>query len=359
MVFKIPRRAILAHVGASAGAIAAARLLPAVASVPPKLPQRVQRICFGSCADQDKDQPVWDAILATKPGLFIFLGDNIYGDTHDIHVLRAKYARLAAKPSFRKFRQQVPIIAAWDDHDYGENDSGAENPLREQSKQAFLEFWEEPKTSPRWGRDGIYTSYIFGPAGQRVQILLPDLRSNRTPLSIVEDACAMAAMGPYARMTDPAATMLGERQWSWLSQEFEKPAEVRIFGSSLQVLADFPGWEGWPVYQHDYQRLMRLISQTQSSGMVFLSGDAHYGELSLCGENTPYPLWDATSSGITEVWSKLPPNERRIGTAVREVNFGVVDIDWNGGATTITLQICDVNGRVKLRQIVPTTALTA
>ena len=39
-----------------------------------------RRIAFGSCCDQDKPQPIWDAIIETQPELFIFLGDNIYGD---------------------------------------------------------------------------------------------------------------------------------------------------------------------------------------------------------------------------------------------------------------------------------------
>ena len=40
------------------------------------------RIAFGSCADQVKPQPIWDAILAYQPELFIFAGDNVYGDFH-------------------------------------------------------------------------------------------------------------------------------------------------------------------------------------------------------------------------------------------------------------------------------------
>ena len=37
--------------------------------------------------------------------------------------------------------------------------------------------------------------------------------------------------------------MLGERQWHWLERQLEAPAELRLFGSSVQVLADFTGWE--------------------------------------------------------------------------------------------------------------------
>ena len=72
-----------------------------------------RRIAFGSCARQDKPQPIWDAVLASEPDLFVFLGDNIYGDTRDPTVLRAKYAQLAAQPGFKRLRERVPVLATW------------------------------------------------------------------------------------------------------------------------------------------------------------------------------------------------------------------------------------------------------
>ena len=39
-------------------------------------------------------------------------------------VLRSKYAQLAAKPGFARLRAMVPVVATWDDHDYGANDAG-------------------------------------------------------------------------------------------------------------------------------------------------------------------------------------------------------------------------------------------
>lgn len=368
MALMIPRRKTLAL----AGAAATMGSVPAAVATAPSLPQTVSRICFGSCAHQDKDQTVWDAVLAAKPDLFVFLGDNIYANTRDIQLMRAKYAQLAAKPGFQKLRRSVPIVAVWDDHDYGENDAGADFPMRNPSRDTFLDFWQEPLNSPRRQRDGIYTSYTLGPPGQRVQIILPDLRSNRTPITALDTggldysawaksrrAAGLPVPGPYARMTDPKATMLGEPQWAWLQREFETPADVRIFGSSLQVLADFPGWESWMVYARDHDRLIDLVRRKQASNMIFLSGDTHYGELSMQDLNTPYPMWDATSSGLTEVWPTLPPNDRRVGAGVREINFGVADITWRGADTVVTLQIRDVNGAVKLQQIISTRNLTA
>lgn len=41
------------------------------------------RIAFGSCADEEKPQPIWDAVLAYRPELFLFMGDNVYGDVRN------------------------------------------------------------------------------------------------------------------------------------------------------------------------------------------------------------------------------------------------------------------------------------
>ena len=38
------------------------------------------RIAFGSCANQDKPQPIWETIARAEPDLFLFIGDNVYGD---------------------------------------------------------------------------------------------------------------------------------------------------------------------------------------------------------------------------------------------------------------------------------------
>ena len=43
----------------------------------------LSRVAFGSCADEEKPQPIWDAVLAYKPDLFLFAGDNVYGDVRD------------------------------------------------------------------------------------------------------------------------------------------------------------------------------------------------------------------------------------------------------------------------------------
>ena len=61
-----------------------------------------------------------------------------------MEVLKKKYQLLGAKPEFQALRKNVAVVATWDDHDYGSNDAGKEYPMKEKSKEVFLEFWSEP-----------------------------------------------------------------------------------------------------------------------------------------------------------------------------------------------------------------------
>ena len=357
--------AALAGIARGAGSPAVAGA--AVASDPhPALGRRLSHIAFGCCAEESKPQPVWDPILARHNDLFIFLGDNIYGDSRDMKVLAEKYARLAAIPGFAKLRATTPVVAMWDDHDFGENDAGGDYPEKEASRRLFLDFWKEPASSPRRDRDGVYASYVFGPPGERVQVLLPDLRYNRTALVPMElrgaeyeawgkarIAAGLPLPGPYVRNPDHAATMLGERQWAWLERQLEVPAAVRLFGSSVQVLADFTGWEAWANFARDRDRLFDTIRRKRANGILFLSGDIHYAELSKYSLNLPYPMWDLTSSGLTEEWRVPTPNANRASEVVADANFGFIDIDWKGAATTLSFGITDHRGTTRLSWTVP------
>ena len=68
----------------------------------------ITKIALGSCANQNLKQPIWDSIVAAKPELFLFLGDNVYADTEDMEQMRATYAKLAAIPGYQKLRATCP-----------------------------------------------------------------------------------------------------------------------------------------------------------------------------------------------------------------------------------------------------------
>src|SRR5690606_36243460 len=136
-------------------------------------------------------------------------GDNIYADTIDMDVMRAKYATLKANDSFARLLRTCPVLATWDDHDYGANDAGADYPKRVESQQIFLDFWGDPADSPRRQREGVYDASVFGPAGKRLQVILLDARYFRDRLQTGERRVG----GPYVPADDERLTMLGEAQW--------------------------------------------------------------------------------------------------------------------------------------------------
>lgn len=311
----------------------------------------LHRIAFGSCASQEKPQPIWDAIVAARPELFLFLGDNIYADTQDMNVMRAKYAKLAAMPGYRRLRSTCPVWATWDDHDLGVDDGGSEYPKREQSQRLFLDFFEEPAESPRRSRPGVYDARVVGPEGRRVQIILLDTRYFRSPLQ--RRPKAERGQGPYQASTNTSATMLGAAQWAWLEEQLRVPAEIRIIASSVQVVPEDHGWEKWMNFPHERQRLFALIRDTRATGVLFLSGDRHLAELSMMDGGVGYPLFDLTSSGLNQAsrsWRPLEENRHRVGTMNWGDNFGLIAIDWDRPDPVISLQVRDEDGDVRIQQ---------
>lgn len=335
--------------------LAAAQSRPASAPAFAPPPARVSTIAFGSCAKQDKPQPIWDAILEEQPDLFLFLGDNIYGDSEDMAVLRAKYDLLAAQPGFARLRAAVPILATWDDHDYGKNDAGAEFPRRGESQQLFCDFFGVPAAAPRRQRAGVYDAALFGPPEQRVQVILLDTRYHRSPLKRRADKPVPGDghPGPYAPNTDADATVLGEAQWRWLEEQLRVPARLRILASSIQVLASEHRFECWGNFPAEQQRLIELLRRTRAEGVIILSGDRHSAEISVLGasDGIGYPLYDVTASALNQSRRGFTNelNPYRVGCVYNEPNFGLLRVDWSAPEPAVVLQIQAEKGNVVLR----------
>ncbi len=320
------------------------------------------RIAFGSCAKQSKPQPIWATVRAARPDLFLFLGDNLYADARDADTLRRRYEEFRRVEALQAFRRDVPHLAIWDDHDFGDDDVGGEYPLKRLSQQLFCDEWGEPADSPRRSRPGIYEAWRIERAGRTVQVLMLDLRFNRSALvadpELRQSYAAMVAKaklggGPmkgwYLPNNDPAATLLGEAQWAWLAERLAEPADVRLLVSSVQFAAEGTGWEGWNNFPRERQRLLDLIREKRAEGVIVISGDMHYADLSRWDVPGGYPLWDLTSSGLTEVWDIPTPNARRVGAVYADVNFGLVDLDFSLPVPSVQLSIRDLKGDTRLQ----------
>lgn len=315
----------------------------------------VTRLAFGSCAHHDKPQPVYDVVLRYAPDFFVFLGDNIYGDSYEPDTLRERYARLAAKPEFLRLVSKTKVLATWDDHDYGWNDAGRHYPLKETSKSIFLDFWNEPADSPRRVHPGIFTAYQYRYGDRILQIILLDNRTFRDNLLRYEDGVSpphpFDYTPDYLAHTTADSTLLGEMQWQWLEEVLQEPADVRIIASGTQFGISYNGYEAWANFPHEQQRMLDLIRSTRANGVLFITGDVHYGEISVVRTEGWYPVYDVTASGITETWDFATPNTNRIAGPVMENHFGLVSITWMEDPV-IQMAIIDVAGNERLRHTI-------
>lgn len=312
--------------------------------------------------------PIWGAVRGFRPDVLLMLGDNIYGDTEDMAELRAKYGRLAADPGFAAVRAAVPIVAIWDDHDYGVNDGGREYPRRRESQRVFCDFFGIPADAAVRGQEGIYRSLVVGPPGRRVQFFCLDTRFHRSPLESLPKAERVKGKGPYLPSGDPEATMLGAAQWEWLDAALREPADLRIVLSSIQVASIEHGWEHWGNFPAERARLLATLRESGAEGVIIVSGDRHSAEISMipaADDALAYPLFDLTASSFNQpkrVDRDDEPNRHRLGSRFHGANFGSIEIDWesavDAGSPVVRLAIHDEDGTVVRSAEIPAGELT-
>lgn len=306
---------------------------------------QIIKIAFGSCGHEDEPQPVLSLAADKKPDAFIFLGDNIYGDTYNMDTLENKYKRWMAQSDFKKLESSTKIFATWDDHDFGSNDDGKYYPFKKESKELLLKYFKEPAESERRKHDGIYHTEYIKAGDKTIQLLLLDVRTFRNNLLPYDTAAKLPRKKyfyglDYIPHTSEDSTLLGAEQWKWLEGELSKPADLRLVCSGSQFSIEYNGYEAWANFPHEQKKMLELIKKTKANGLMFLTGDVHYGEISKLEVPGLYPIYDITSSGITSTWDFATLNKNRIEGPVMDNHFGLLTVTWENDPV-IKMEIID------------------
>ncbi|TFB13281.1 hypothetical protein E3V33_02650 [Candidatus Marinimicrobia bacterium MT.SAG.4] len=180
---------------------------------------------FSACLrDNYTPHEIFDYIKPLSPSFIALLGDNIYADKDgDINTgpahsvlpaLRSKYTRNFDE-HFQEIGSRFPIIAIWDDHDYGQDNSDSTYVYKTEAKKVFKENFP---IYPFAVEDaGIY--YRFSVAD--VDFFVLDTRWYRS--SMQEDDVE-------------GKTMLGNEQLAWLLDGLKRSTAVfKIIFSSVSL----------------------------------------------------------------------------------------------------------------------------
>ncbi len=302
-----------------------------------RLPKQVQTIAFGSCNRAELDQSYWPVIQAQNPDLWLWLGDIIYADTEDMAAMAAMYQRQKNEPNYRRFRETVPVLGVWDDHDYGVNDGDKRYPRKTESKQLLLNFLDVDSSAAVQKRDGVYQSFDVPLVSKgHLKIILLDVRSFRDTLQSNPE-------GPERYLVNAHGDILGDEQWDWLEHTLDtSSAAINIIGGGIQFMHEDQYYEKWANFPAALARFYRLLTQ-KGKPVILLSGDRHIGEIAkreLPGQDEP--LYEITSSGLTHAYLKANENNAwRIGPLVAEKNFAVLKFRWHDDRLVVEASLLD------------------
>ncbi len=356
--------------------------------------KKITQIATGSCADQDLPQPIWKTIDKNNPDLFIFSGDTVYASKNSQKPLAQQFRKLNKIADYRNFREKVPFMVVWDDHDFGINDGGADNPEKEAYRTEFVKYWSYLDLAIPRDQKALYHAKIFGPKKQKVQVIMLDTRWDRSPLKKNPEVLAatevpavkpdLASVGAgdlaspntvtnppgnssppplaaqpivavevakavpiYVPDEDKSKHFLSETQWSWLEGELKKPAELRLLVSSIQVIPTDHGFEKWGNFPKERERLFRLLAKTKAKNTVIISGDRHLSSIAKTEIKGLGTVLELTASSLNK--EARPGNVYSDSSYLKEayglVNFGLLKINWE--TRKVTLEVRSLENQVK------------
>jgi alkaline phosphatase D len=211
-------------------------------------------------------------------------GEIILDDKTILEAFRKKYNRVF-DINFQNVASSIPLMAIWDDHDYGMDNSDRTYPYKKEARKVFKENF--PDYSFVEDDGAIY--YKFSIAD--VDIFVLDTRWYRSPMQN-EDG--------------ELKTMLGKEQLEWLLNELKNSdAKFKIVFSSVP-LNDYggdtssgrDGFDNWMGYTYERSKIFSFINDNDIKGVLVFSGDQHYPSAHILNWNSPLNYVSGTENSI-------------------------------------------------------------
>jgi len=127
------------------------------------------------------------------------------------------------------------------------------------------------------------------------------------------------------------------------------PIRFIVTGGQFTSDRTYPGAEGNARYAKERAEIIDFIRHHQIPGVIILSGDVHYTELTRRDDLLDYPLYELTSSPLSSGAHSRPLGDdphRIEGTAVQTQNYCQIAITGPADDRVITITAHDTAGTV-------------
>lgn len=268
--------------------------------------KRSLRFAVASCMyDKDDQGDIWQRMIALRPDVIFLIGDNVYADMGITGVKAKKIEQIMATPAdlWRRhaetrsritlFRSKdlIPVIASWDDHDYGMNNGGRDYPFKNESRAIFRAFFGS-KQNENFHPAGIGLASFFTIYG--FNFFLLDNRTFRTSI-----------------FSSTQPRHYGDEQLRWLWHGLRQKDYAFIVGGD-QFFGAYHRFESFA--GNHSMRFKQFLAElkTLPTRVAFLSGDRHLTEImQIPAKVLGYQTYEFTTSPIhaklyPSNWDKTP-----------------------------------------------------
>lgn len=183
---------------------------------------------------------------------------------------RTRYAQYHTDTVLQNLHAKFPMIVIWDDHEI------AMKPLKkkEDGTMQYNGDWQgrlnnSIKAYHEWlplrpePFEKIYRSFQFG---DLVNLMMLDARV----------CCKDEVNKKIESLADTSRHIVGNEQLDWIEdQVITQDAKWNIFGNQLLVAEKDMGWNRWPGFPQDRNRLLNFIEKNPQRNFVVTTGNAH------------------------------------------------------------------------------------
>ncbi len=301
--------------------------------------RRKLRVLIASCMDDayvEEQKRIWTQALAHKPDLIFMIGDNVYADRYigpykgpaSPATIWERYHQTRELLEVFHTEELVPVLATWDDHDFGQDD-GDKTLEGISESQAIFEAFFPLKPIPGVYERGPGVSSVLKAFGQRFFFM--DNRSFRDPSARLGEGASQPK--------DPArlAKLRSGKEWGveqerWLFKTLGERAQPTWLINGTQFFGGYGPFESFENdHPENFKDVLKRLSRLPAP-VVFVSGDRHLLELMrVPREVLGYETVEMTTSAIhakvfPETWSVYPnPNQLEGFASIH--NYMIVDIE--------------------------------